>query len=203
MKDLTKTASILDKFLKILSICIKISAVAMVVGLCVIGISFLFDLPPQVVGTDYNQAHLGFVSFTVAEGVVPDHRILWGNTAMELFLTLLCLIPAHFIAKTLRSILAPMKDGEPFREGISKKLNYLARYTCSLGIALNLQNIISNILTTKAFDLPNLLHSDAITHVTFNFVFDLSFLVVAGILLLLSYVFQYGEQLQQLSDETL
>ena len=32
---------------------------------------------------------------------------------------------------------------------------------------------------------------------------DLTFLVYWAILLLLSYVFRYGEELQQLSDETL
>ena len=36
----------------------------------------------------------------------------------------------------------------------------------------------------------------------FNFEIDLSFLLSWGTLMLLSYVFQYGEQLQQLSDET-
>jgi len=35
------------------------------------------------------------------------------------------------------------------------------------------------------------------------FKIDLSFLIYWAILMLLSYVFRYGEQLQQLSDETL
>ena len=94
-------------------------------------------------------------------------------------------------------------SGEPFREGVSKKLNYLARYVCGLGIGINLQKIVSNVLITQAFDLPNLLLSDKITEVDFFFVFDFSFLLVVGILLLLSYIFRYGEELQQLSDETL
>jgi hypothetical protein len=32
---------------------------------------------------------------------------------------------------------------------------------------------------------------------------DISFLICSGILLLLSYIFRYGSELQQLSDETL
>ena len=55
----------------------------------------------------------------------------------------------------------------------------------------------------KAFDLNLLLLSERIPKVQFKFIFDLRFLFVAGILLLLSYIFQYGEQLQQLSDETI
>ena len=203
MNNLIKTASLLDKIMKILSVCIKIAFVVLVVGLGVLIAGFLFELPPEMIGTGYAHADLGFVSFTVADSIIPDHHILWKQLAIEMLLTLACLIPAHFMVKTFRSILAPMKNGEPFREGVSKKLNYLARYVCGLGIGINLQKIVSNVLITQAFDLPNLLLSDKITEVDFFFVFDFSFLLLVGILLLLSYIFRYGEELQRLSDETL
>ena len=51
--------------------------------------------------------------------------------------------------------------------------------------------------------LPGLLLSEKIVHVDGMFTLDLAFLVYWAILLLLSYVFRYGEELQQLSDETL
>ncbi len=203
MKDLIKTASILDTIIKILSICIKIAAVALLVGLGILAAGFLFDLPPHTVGTGYNHADIGLITLTVAENYLPDHRIIWTQTAAEIFLTFLCLIPAHFIAKSIRAILAPMKNGEPFHNTVSVHLSKIARYVCSLGIGLNLLEIISNILLIKAYDLNLLLLGEKIPHVEFHFTFDLSFLVVSGILLLLSYVFRYGEELQQLSDETL
>lgn len=203
MKDLKKTASILDKILHIASIAIKIVSVALVAGLGILAAGFLFDLPPHLVGTGYNHADLGFVTFTVAENYLPDHRIIWYEVAAEMILSLICMVPAHFSVKAIRNILAPMKNGEPFHNTVSINLNRLARYVCSLGIGLNLQEIISNILLTKAYDLHLLLLSEKISHVEFTFVFDFSFLVVSGVLLLLSYVFRYGEELQQLSDETL
>lgn len=202
MNDLRKTASILDTFLKILAVCIKIGFVALLVGLGLLAAAFVFDLPPQMVGTGYEQAELGFVTLTVADAYLPDYHIIWWQAAAELFLTLLCLIPGHFIVKSIRAILAPMKNGEPFHNTISLHLHKLSRYTCSLGIGLNLLVMISQILITKAYDLHLLLLSERIPHVTFQYTFDLSFLFIAGILLLLSYVFRYGEQLQQLSDET-
>ncbi len=203
MNRMSKTASILDKFLMILSIAIKVAAVVLLVGLGILAAGYLFDLPPQMIGTGYDHADLGFVTLTVADSYLPDHRIIWAQAAMEIFLSLLCLIPAHFIAKSFRAILTPVKNGEPFHNTVSVHLSKIARYVCSLGIALNLQIIISNILLVKAFDLHLLLLSEKIPHADFHFTFDLSFLFIAGILLLLSYVFQYGEQLQQLSDETL
>ena len=203
MKKLTKTASILDRILHIVSIVIKIVAVALVVGLGILAAAFLFDLAPNMVGTGYNHADLGFVTFTVAENYLPDHRIIWCEVAMEMILSLICMVPAHFSVKAIRSILAPMKNGEPFHNTVSINLKKLANYTCSLGIGLNLQKIISNIFLVKAYDLQLLLLSEKIRHVEFMFVFDFSFLIIYGVLLLLSYIFRYGEQLQQLSDETL
>ena len=203
MKELIKTASFLDTFMKILSICIKVAAVTLLVGLGILAAGYLIDLPPQMVGTGYEHADLGFVTLTVTENYLPDHRIIWGQLATEIFLTFLCLIPSHFIVRSIRAILAPMKIGEPFHNAVSVHLRKISRYVCSLGIAMNLQVIISNILLTKAFDLHLLLLSEKISHTDFHFTFDLSFLVVSGILLLLSYVFRYGEELQQLSDETL
>ena len=120
MKKLTKTASVLDKALLILSIVIKVSFVAQIVALGILCAGFLFDLPPHMIGTGYAHADLGFVSFTVADSIIPDHHILWKQLAVEMLLTLACLVPAHFMVKTFRSILAPMKNGEPFREGVSK-----------------------------------------------------------------------------------
>lgn len=203
MNNLRKTASILDTVMKILSVCIKIAAVALPIGLAVLAAGFLFDLPPQMVGTGYASAEIGFVTFTVAESYLPDYHTVWAQVAMEIFLTMLCLIPAHFIVKSIRAILAPMKVGEPFHNDVSIHLGKIARYACALGIGLNLTEIISNILLTKAFDLHLLLLSEHIPRVEFHFEFDFSFLLVSGILLLLSYVFRYGEELQQLSDETL
>ena len=203
MKDLTKTAGILDTICHVLSIALTIASVCMIVCLCIIGAGFLFDLPPHMVGSGYEQIDLDFVSFTVAEAYIPDYRILWGQAALDMFLTFLYLIPAHFIIKSIRAILSPMKKGEPFHSAVSPHLGKIAKYVCGLGIGLNLQKIISNILLIKAYDLNLLLLSERVPHAEFHFNFDLSFLLVSGILLLLSYVFRYGEELQQLSDETL
>lgn len=203
MKDLTKTASILDKVLHILSVCIKIGGVALVVGLIILGAGFLFDLPPQMVGTGYEHADLGFVTLTVADAYLPDHQTIWKMVGIEMLLTLFCLISVYCMVMAVRQILEPMKQAQPFHNIVSINLKKLARYTCILGIKLNLLGIIRKILVIKAYDLHLLILSEKIPHLEFHLNFDLSFLFIAGILLLLSYVFRYGEQLQQLSDETL
>lgn len=202
MKDLTKTASILDKVLHILYIATIVGAVACLVGLVILAVGVIFDLPPQMIGTGFQNADLGSITISVAEDQMPAYSVILGKAAVEITLTLLCLLIARKMIAIFRDILAPMKTGAPFHTSVSGNLKKLAIHTCIIGVALNVQNILANTLTVLAYDLADVIINDQITHISITNVFDLSFLFIAGILLLLSYVFRYGEELQNLSDET-
>jgi len=202
MKDLIKTASILDKILHILYIATMVGAITCVVGLGIIAVGVIFDLPPQMIGTDFQYVVLGDMTLSLAEDQMPALTAILGKAAVEIVLTLLCLLIARKMVATVREILAPMKTGAPFHTSVSGNLKKLAIHTCIIGVVLNVQDILANTLTMLAYDLADVIVNDQITHITITNVFDLSFLFIAGILLLLSYVFRYGEELQQLSDET-
>lgn len=202
MKDLTKTASILDKILHILYIATIVGAVACLVGLGILAVGVIFDLPPQMIGTGFQNADLGSITISVAEDQMPAYSVILGKAAVEIVLTLLCLLIARKMIAIFRDILAPMKTGAPFHTSVSGNLKKLAVHTCIIGVALNVQNILANTLTVLAYDLADVIINDQITHISITNVFDLSFLFIAGILLLLSYVFRYGEELQKFSDET-
>lgn len=203
MKDLIKTASILDKVLHILYIATYIGIVGCLVGVGIIAVGVLFDLPPHMIGTGFGNVDLGFLTLTIADPYMPDFKIILGWIAVDIVLTFLCLVIDRKMICRFRDILSPMKTGSPFHNSVSIHLKTLAKYVCILGIALNLQDIVSNILMEKTYNLSDMILSDQVSQVTITNVFDLSFLFVAGILLLLSFVFRYGEELQQLSDETL
>ena len=203
MKDMIKTATVLDKVLHILSIATAIGMVGCILGLGIIAAGFLFDLPPHMIGTGFENADLGNITISVAQDRMPAISVILAKEAAEIAFTLLCLFFARKMIACIRQILAPMKDGAPFHSGVSGNLKTLAIHTCIIGVAMNVQDILSNTLTVLAYDLANVMVGDQITHISITNVFDLSFLFIAGILLLLSYVFRYGEELQQLSDETL
>ena len=203
MKDMIKTATVLDKILHILYIATAIGMVGCIVGLCIIAAGFLFDLPPQMIGTGFESADLGNITLSIAQDRLPSLSVILAKAAAEIAFTLLCLVFARKMIACIRQILAPMKAGAPFHAGVSGSLKTLAIHTCVIGVAMNVQDILSNTLTVLAYDLANVMVNDQITHISITNVFDLSFLFIAGILLLLSYVFRYGEELQQLSDETL
>ena len=203
MKDMIKTASILDKILHILYIATMIGIVGCLVGLGIIAAGVLFDLPPHMIGTGFNTFSLGFLTFSLSEASMPDFHTILGWIAAEIGITLLCTFIARKMIASFRDILAPMKTGSPFHNIVSIRLRSLAKYTCILGVAMNLHDIASNILFETVYNLSTVILNDQVTHVTVTNVFDLSFLFIAAILLLLSFVFRYGEELQQLSDETL
>ena len=203
MNNLTKTASILDKILHILYVATAVGAIACLVGLGILAVGAFFDLHPHMIGTGFQNADLGNITISVAEDQMPAFSVILGKTAVEIVLTLVCLLIARKMISTVRDILSPMKVGEPFHTSVSSNLKKLAIHTCIIGVAMNVQDILSNTLTVMAYNLADVMVNDQITHISITNVFDLSFLFVVGILLLLSYVFRYGEELQQLSDETL
>ena len=62
-------------------------------------------------------------------------------------------------------------------------------------------DVTGNTLT--GYNLNELFLSDKITGVSVTYSCDLSFLIYALVLFLMSFIFQYGSELQKLSDETL
>ena len=203
MKDMIKTASLLDKILRILSIATKIGIIGSIVGLGIIAVGAIFGLPLDQIGTGFEDADLGNITISVTDSLMPTRSVILGKFAVEITLTLFCLLVARKMVACIREILAPMKEGAPFHTGVSGNLKTLAIHTCIIGVAANVSDILSNTLTVLAYDLANVIINDQISHIAITNVFDFSFLFIAAILLLLSYVFRYGEELQQLSDETL
>ena len=63
--------------------------------------------------------------------------------------------------------------------------------------------MLSSIAEIKAYDMERLLNSDAAERFSYNYSPDISFVVIAALLLFLSVIFRYGEGLQKESDETL
>ena len=57
--------------------------------------------------------------------------------------------------------------------------------------------------TLTGYNLNELFLSDKITGVSVTYSCDPSFLIYALVLFLMSFIFQYGSELQKLSDETL
>jgi len=203
MNDMKKIAKRMDTFCRILKKFSEIAAIVCLVFLVIVGAAFVFDISPEKIGTGYDTVEIGFVELKIAEDLVPGNAALFGYIAVQLALTVVLLVIVRRCIVLVREILLAMTQGEPFKNIVSLNLRKLAVCSVLAGIASNAAEIIGGMLAVQGYNLEDILLSENILHVTFNYTFDMGFLVPAAILLLLSYVFRYGEQLQQLSDETL
>ena len=203
MNNLSVTAKKLDKVFEIFGIVLFAVSIACVVLFALIVIAYVLKLDPEMIGTGYENFDVGFLEITVAKEYAPSKWLILLQAAITLAVSFRLCYDGRKGVGYIREILSPMKEEKPFDTVVSTNLKKLARLSINLGILANIIILSEQIMTVFVYDLPSLLIGEKITHVGGMFSVDLTFLVYWAILLLLSYVFRYGEQLQQLSDETL
>ena len=203
MNNLSNTAKKLDKVLEIAHIVLGALAIACIVGVALIAAAYLLKLDPATIGTGYENFDIGFLELTLAESYAPDKWLVLLQAAITLLVSCRLMYEGRRGVAYIREILKPMAEEKPFDSIVSTNLKKLANLSIHLGILYNVIILSEQIIAVFAYNLPGLLISDKITHISGMFNVDLTFVVYWAILLLLSYVFRYGEQLQQLSDETL
>ena len=203
MNNLSDTAKKLDKVFEIVHIVLGALAIACIVGVALIAAAYLFRWDPEQIGTGYENFDIGFLEMTVANAYAPDKWLVLLQGALTLAVGCRLAYDGRRGVGYIREILHPMTEGKPFDSIVSTNLKKLAKLSIVLGILYNVIILSEQILTVFVYDLPGLLISEKIIHVSGMFQVDLTFLVYWAILMLLSYVFRYGEDLQQLSDETL
>jgi len=203
MNNLSNTAKKLDKVFEIVHIVLGALAIAAIVFIVLIGLAYVLKWDPEMIGTGYASFDIGFLELDVAENYSPDKWLVLLQAAITLAVSCRLLYDGRRGVGYIREILKPMTEEKPFDSVVSTNLKKLARLSINLGILWNVIILAEQIMVVFVYDLPGLLISEKITHVGGMFQVDLTFLIYWAILLLLSYVFRYGEELQQLSDETL
>ena len=203
MNNLSNTAKKLDKVLEIAYIVLGAMAIGFFVCVVLIACAYIFKLDPSMIGTAYENFDIGFLELTMAEGYAPDKWLVLLQSAITLLVGCRLMYEGRRGVGYIREILLPMKEEKPFDSIVSTNLKKLAKLSIVLGILYNIIILSEQVMTVFVYDLPGLLISEKIAHVDGMFQVDLTFIVCWAALLLLSYVFRYGEELQQLSDETL
>jgi len=203
MNNLSDTAKKLDKVFEIAHIVLGALAIACIVGVALIAAAYILKLDPAMIGTGYENFDIGFLELSVSKNYAPDKWLVLLQAAITLLVSCRLMYDGRKGVGYIREILHPMKEEKPFASVVSTNLKKLARLSINLGILYNIIILSEQIMTVFVYDLPALLVSEKITHVGGMFNVDLTFVVCWAFLLLLSYVFRYGEELQQLSDETI
>ena len=195
MEKMKSTARGLDIVFKILAV------------LAIVGIILLVVINVAGFAVGYEKVYEPKnVSFAIsAGGYHVDAKDLGTPQQIGSFILMLSLSGAVSLAaawygiRIIRHILAPMKEGQPFSKGISDDFKKLGWFLIGWGAVYNVFDLfLKNQLALRLLPVMG----DGPVEVGIEHHIDLTFLIIAFVLFLCSYIFRYGEELQQLSDET-
>jgi len=206
MDKLTRTAKKLDTFFKVLQRIIKIT---MIVIACVLGVLTVANIfnPNAIIANGQYSLDIGPITIKLAESYSPeDNNMVLVNAWIVMGIATVVGIAVYYAFGQVRKILQPMSEGNPFHPTVSMNIRKIAYVSIVVGIVANIVEFFKTLNAIKMIEKLNLLEfvqNGSIQSITTNFNIDLTFLVVFFILLLMSYIFRYGEELQQQVDETL
>lgn len=146
---------------------------------------------------------IDWLTLDAAGGFGIDLSAAVSMKLVQLVSAILITVIACRCVRCLKGILLPIELGEPFRRGITEHIRKLALLCFHLGWTENLAMLFSVILIENHYGLHELLTTGPITNVLIHPEFRPAWFFVTAVLTILSMVFRHGEQLQQLSDETL
>ena len=198
MEKLTKTSRIIDGFVKVFrGICFGL-AVAVVVLLAIELILPQAQFEKFVTTSDM------MVDFGTVEVHTARELSLQGPVRMTVALMLVSAAAALALGawglNLLHRVLVPMGEGRPFDSSVSVTLRKLGWVTLFGGLGVELLSWAVSLL--ELHDFSEIFQPETVTGYTVNITLG-GALIAPVVILLLSHVFKYGEQLQTLSDETL
>lgn len=206
MDRLMKTAKRLDTFFKVLQKIIKITMIVMV---CVLGVLTIANVvnPNAIIANGFYSVDIGPITIKLAESYSPeDNNMVLAYAWIVMVLAAIAVIAVYYAFGQVRKILQPMSEGSPFHPTVSMNIRKVAYVSIIMGIVANVVSFIQTLNAIEIIEKLNLVEyikDGSIQSITANFNIDMTFLVVFFLLLLMSYIFRYGEELQQQVDETL
>lgn len=197
---LTKTASVIDKILKIVLIILCIAG-----GISLVLTFVILFVKPTSSLLDYaDTLKLGDVSLQLSYfNKYVDQTSFREFSAISVIHQCITTLIYIYGIVVFRRIIKPMKEGRPFNTGSGKKIKKLGYVVIAGGLINSLLDFFNSIFFARAIDFHALFSNPDIVAVNINSNLNLTFIAIAAIILLVSYIFEYGEALQQESDETL
>ena len=194
MEKIQKTSRIINK---VLSVLFWICAIGL--GLILFAVVVLFATRNTGFITKLT---FGDLTLTLAEGVAVKNPIWLTDLISGIPLAAMTL----WEIKILKDIFRPMADGLPFNGSVSKSIRKLAWIRLAAGLLSSVLEFGMSRMTARSIDIASLFDPEKVTACSLTDTPSGNFMVALVsffLLLLLSHIFRYGEELQKLSDETL
>lgn len=195
-----KSKDLLKKMCSVLKV---IRQVCLISFALIIGLSLFYAFNKDVYNTLFGSIRIDYLQLIFKDDLALN------KDKMSMWLPLILLITAIFIfiiyksIQTIESICTIAMDHTPFDVRVSNHIKKLAKYILAGGIVFNILEVCRVMYFKQIINFDLLFNTKYVTQINFGIRLHLSFLVFAALIYLLSYIFRYGQELQQLSDETL
>lgn len=146
---------------------------------------------------------LGFIRIHMADEYQSVTPMVRAYAAAMLASGAVYAFAIRYLTGIIRAILAPMKEGRPFESGVCASLKKIAYWIFIAGGVSQALGAVCSVLMTRAFPIDAVFSSAAVKGVEYVYVMDFGFVLAGFVALFLSWVFAYGQALQQEADETL
>ncbi len=200
MEKLMKTSKTVDN---ILMIAYKLMQVAGIILLVSIGICIIARFVDKLPMAELTSVSVSDVELTFKEPMLIDSSKAVIEMVVTLVVALLVIGITCYMIKLLRKVLAPMIVGQPFDGTVSKNIKKLGIAVIINGLAIDVVESVMSSMAFYMYDIAELIVSDNISKIMVNSEVSLDSVLVGVLVIMLSHVFHYGEQLQQQADETL
>jgi len=200
MEKLMKTSKTVDTILKVVYKILQVGGIIIFVG---VGICLIAGALGQLPPAELTSVSFGDVELIFAEPQIVDNSFMAIEMGTTLVMALIAIAVTCYLIKVLRKVLVPMIAGQPFDGTVSTNIKKLGITIIVSGIIIDLIEVIGSNLAFYMYDISELFLSENIGRVMINGEIGLGNVLVGVLVIMLSYVFRYGEQLQQQADETL
>ncbi len=200
MDKLMKTSKTVDTILKVLYCLLIAAGVMMVAGIGFCMVARLLDNLPSAEITGIS---ISDVELQLREAQQVEMASVVTEMATIMISGLIVIITTCYLIRILRKVLAPMVVGQPFDGTVSSNIKKLGIAVIVGGIILEIVKAVSTDFMIAMYNVPELALSDNVSYVAVNHEINLFPVLVGALVIMLSHVFRYGEELQKQADETL
>ena len=200
MEKLMKTSKTVDTILKVVFKILQVAGIIIFVG---VGICLVAEALGKLPAAELTAVSFGDVELEFAEPQIVDNSFMVIEMSTTLVMTLIAIAVTCYLIKVLRKVLTPMIAGQPFDGTASTNIKKLGIAMIAGGLIIDFIEVVGSNLAFYMYDVAELFLSENIGKVTINGEISMGSVLAGVLVIMLSYVFRYGEELQKQADETL
>ncbi len=200
MEKLMKTSKTVDTILKVVFRILQVAGIIIFVG---VGICLVAEALEQLPPAELTAVSFGNVELKFEEPQIVDNTFMVVEMGTTMIMALIGITVTCYLIKVLRRVLAPMILGQPFGGTVSSNIKKLGITIIAGGLIMDAMEALGSNMAFYMYDVAELFLSNNIGKVTINGEIGMGSVLAGVLVIMLSYVFRYGEELQKQADETL